>query len=263
MSLNGFDVEEYNATSELDRASILAEITPDMVLSNMSDQLSSFGSSFVTFGQQDYLALYEDRINMLIQEHDDIDFQRELMAMRDVTYDKVIETILSIYEIDYDENANTNKASMAKILYHFFVLDYQDNLIEMYVNYIMKYKKNIFNEYGERLPKVSPDLKKTYKDNKDAFIIGNISYLMDEFFSKDELDEDPISLIANRSSDPINIQIKTLFDDHSLSMNYGFYKSFIQFIDTGIGVYSIIPEILSGLNDRFVANTTLEGIITK
>lgn len=185
---------EYEVESD-ESELILTEDETDNIINNLKDELilesiiqqikHPFDNSY---GNTDYLNIFETRYNYLIDVYkDSTTFISKISYVREVMYSEIFNTIIKKFNLSYTDNG-LDVVEYTKYLYNFFCLDYKDDLINYFVNTILKNEKSIASSLSDPMYSKTLSanaLKKVLKSRNEAVIIANITEVIKNIVQSD------------------------------------------------------------------------------
>lgn len=235
---------------------ILTEDESDEILSNLKDELilesimEQIDNPFNnTSKNTDYLELFNTRYSYLTSVYNNsTSFIDKLNVVRDNIYNEIFKRIVNKFNISYTDNGfDINET--ANSLYHFFCLDYRDNIIEYLINHIMKERKSLSANLSE--PQYSKTLsanalKKVIKNRDIALILANINEVIKNLISRENDNLEVIKSICNYDiAEVTNFHINQYFlIDFSMSPNADFNQIYFGILlNKEEGYSSIINDV--------------------
>lgn len=197
-----------------------------------------------------YISSYISKYKFLKSKYAaNLDFVEGLKDRKQDTVKFIIEAICERFSINIDEEDYSTK--MAKTLYKFFVLDYKDNLITFFMNYIAANKKAIVTEV--KALKKGRDIstivsKNKYANNNDALIINNINYILLELITSMTEDDSNLDLVIDDDDDIVSINMRDMINEGLITFNGTFNMFISPFVEKEDGFSEIISEIVLRLS---------------
>ena len=113
-----------------------------------------------------------------------------LIELRDRFYgfmQNILRDYLGIGFNDFDEKSEEEQDHLIHYTYRFFITRIKKNFVGYIMNYIDKNKSEIFNEeiYNEQKDVTSLTIKKDVPDAEDAYILSNLSTVIDDILHED------------------------------------------------------------------------------
>lgn len=250
------DNEDY-ILSDLEKKDIINNLTDDLLIENILEQIAKPSVNF--FNMTNYIEIFKERLTYLKNIYkENNEFLNDLKDIEIKFYDEIFTAICKKFNITTDDS-NLNIIDITEYLYIFFILNYKENLIYFYTDFIIKNKESLakaFNEKEMDVKKISvTSLKKIFSNKNDVTILASLRNIID-FINNDE-DIDNLELIENICCSDIeeatNYFIKKSFiDDMSLAVNKDFVKIFLSPIINKTEGYSfIITEVNTNLYNAF------------
>ena len=216
-----FDIDDID-DSDIDE--LISNMHPDLILSNIYDQIDYiFESKNMNF-LDIYLDKYKYIKNLLIHQEDN-DRLEELKQYRDDVLNSIINKIckkfkFSIHVNESEVASRKQLKHLARALYMFFIFNYNDNLKKYYLKLILRNKKVIADEVKRRKPKIKDVTTSTVKQfygQKEAFILTGINYIIFDLSSSFPYRrEEFINLIAKDESGFVYEFITSLFNGETI-----------------------------------------------
>lgn len=239
MSIEAFEAVFEDDNRDLQVEDMLFDIgSEDFISNEISNQIEFIFNK----NKRNYLATYLAKYKYLAKNYDnDPDTLRDLKENKDIFISEIIQKISSTFSIGIDEEEISKK--MAKTLYSFFIIDYVENLEQMFLNIIQKHKKTIIQELKNL--KLKRDVgaianRAKYSNANDAILINNIKRVLFDIIPNLGISENFISYIVDYDNTITNQNITKLIDKGAITISSDTFEDFIEpFIDKCDG-YSII-----------------------
>lgn len=241
---------EYENPNELDE--ILYKMnSEDFIETELEKQL---GEEIFSDYKTDYLDSYMTKYKFYKNEYNANDgFTESLKQNKDQLIEYVIDEIAEKFGIIVDEDCKNTR--MAKTLYNFYVIDYKENLKNLFLNYINNNKKAILNviKKEKRRKDISAIASKIiFANGNDALIIGNVSYIINEIIIGTDI-EDFMDMIIDADDNVTNLKIKDYLLKSKISLTEDSFNAFLEpYIDEESGWSDIISIITIELNEKAV-----------
>lgn len=253
-----FDIDDIDV-SDIDE--LISNMHPDLILSNIYDQIDYTFESKNTNFLDIYLDKYKYIKNLLIRE-DDAQRLEELKQYRDNVLMSIINRICEKFKFRIHDNGNASRKQikhLARALYMFFIYNYNENLKKYYLKLILRNKKVISEEVKRRKPKIKDVTTSTVKQfygQKEGFIITGINFIIFELSSSFAYNrEEFINLITKDESGFVYEYITELFNDETVfEVEYckDIYKTFTKpLLNKEPGHSAIISDITVQLYNIF------------
>lgn len=247
-----FDIDNID-DSDIDE--LISNMHPDLILSNIYDQIDYiFESKNMNF-LDIYLDKYKYIKNLLIRQ-DDNERLAELKQYRDDVLNSIINRICKKFKFSIHVNesgvaSRKQLKHLARALYMFFIFNYNDNLKKYYLKLILRNKKVIADEVKRRKPKIKDVTTSTVKQfygQKEAFILTGINYIIFDLSSSFPYKrEEFINLIAKDESGFVYEFITSLFNGDTIfdvEYNKDIYDTFTKpLLNKEPGHSTIISDI--------------------
>ena len=207
---NSDDTNTY--LSEKDQLQLISSLNDSLILENIFDQLEH---SVLENIPTDYFTFFQSRIKYLETRHkDNNEFIESLRNIQITFYRKILSGILKKYYLEIEDIELFNIEEIGLLiedLYHFFILNYRENVIDFFINYILEHKKTLFRFYENKKVKDTEfnSLKKIYKSKTDVVMLY---HLYDVIYTilEDEVTLDEVILYSTKGdedrADCINIR---------------------------------------------------------
>jgi len=162
-----------NAFDEHSKNEIILELSDDMLLESIYEQIDELKIT-ENVETNDHLKIIDGRIQFLkMQSQDDDEFIDKLEDLQLDIYRKILERINSKLGQEFsfeDEYLVFN----TKVIYNFFILRYDNLLIDFFKNYIEGNKLSLVNGLEEKINKniVLKQYKKVLRKPEDAIILA-------------------------------------------------------------------------------------------
>lgn len=244
--MNDFNEEkEYIGESETEE--ILFNMSSDDFLENeIMEQLSEDG--MFNSHKRNHVEFYLEKYKFMKLNYadTDTDFLENLKYKKNEFVESVINAICDKFDIGIEEEALTTKN--AKTLYTFFVIDYKDNLKELFINVLKKNKQLIIKELKAR--KRHRDIgtnasKAKFYNTNDAFIINNIEYILFDIIPSIEFGEEFIDYIVDYDDNINYSNLRKMIDNNIIDLDSDSFKAFINpFVEHYDGYSEVISDII-------------------
>lgn len=240
-------IEGFERENMLDLDEMLFSMNSEEFLeSEVLDQISNLFEP----NKIDYLSSYISKYKYYKKEYDENeDFVNGLKERKIDTVKFIIDVICEKFSIDID--VDDYKTKIAKTLYKFFVLDYKENLITFFINYINTNKKAIVAEIkslkkGRDISNIVS--KNKFANNNDALIINNINYILLDLITSMTEDDSNLDLVIDDDDDVTSLNLRDLLNNETVKFN-GTFNMFVgPFIDREDGYSEIVSEIVLRLS---------------
>ena len=240
-------IEGYERENSLDLDEMLFSMNSEEFLENeVLEQISNLFES----NKIDYLSSYISKYKYYKKEYEENeDFVEGLKERKIDTVKFIIEVICEKFSIDID--VDDYKTKIAKTLYKFFVIDYKENLITFFINYINSNKKAIVAEIKslKRGRDISNIVSKSkFANNNDALIINNINYILLDLITSMTEDDSNLDLVIDADDDVTSLNLRDLLNNEIIKFN-GTFSMFVgPFIEKEDGYSEIVSEIVLRLS---------------
>lgn len=219
----------------------------DFIENEIMNQLNDEGI-FNSY-KRDHVEFYLEKYKFMklkFIDNENSDFLDTLKYNKEEFISNVAEAICDKFNINMETDDMTTKNT--KILYTFFVLNYKDNLKELFINVLKKNKQVIIKEIKTR--KRHRDIgitasKAKFYNNNDAFIINNLDYILFNIIPSMEFDSDFIDYIIDYDDNINYNNMRKLIDNSKIELDSDTFKSFIEpFMEHCEGYTDVVSEIV-------------------
>ena len=161
-------IEDINEIYEdAESSTAIDDIDIEFIIESIREQVSELMESS---SKRNYLKVFENRIENSDLTEDDRETMKETM------YSEIIDIIAEKFNIEIFKSSSSNR-SLAKNLYKFFVINYNDNVEQFLEIYIIENKKDIVEELERR--EINSKRIEGINSKKIAMILNNISFVID------------------------------------------------------------------------------------
>ena len=177
-----FNISGINSTtSETQLAALLSNFDSELIFTIIEDNINNRVENYYN-KIPNIVSAYEYNFNQLIETYP---FGvNEINENREETYVEIINILQQYFnfEVNRFNISNIDTATIASVLYAFFVCDFKDIIIKFFTNYIIKEYNNLYNCLQLDRFKKEKDAdtlynKKIYKNPKMGLIAANIDYV--------------------------------------------------------------------------------------
>lgn len=139
----------------------------DYIIECINEQISELMESS---SKKNYLKTFENKIDKSDLSED------ERINVRESMYNDIIDIIAQKFDINIDKSVVSNR-ELAKNLYKFFVINYNENVEQFLEIFIIENKKDIIEELERR--EINSKRVEGISSKKIAIILNNISFVID------------------------------------------------------------------------------------
>jgi hypothetical protein len=175
------DKEEYRPAGIMNREDIIAYLSDDVLLGNITEQVGQLGGPG---GPIDLLREFEERHSMLKALNEgDSEMLNDLRTARKQGYKKVLDAISLSFNIVLPETylLESAMALVTRQLYEFFVLSYRNNLTRFLVSYCFENRKALAGAYKSEESKkdlMMSTVRKTVRTQEDAIVVYHLAEVL-------------------------------------------------------------------------------------
>lgn len=241
--------KEHDYLTDNEESQLIGTIYDSLILENIFDQIRNP----ITPGEKiDYFSLFRDRINYLLGRYkENYNFIENLKFTRDTFYKKIFVELVKTYGISYhnpDNDSSEEFESLIYSLYHFFVLDYKENIENFFLNFIKEHKKTLSSLFVDKKTKDSKMkfIKDTFKNKYDVIMIYHVRSVVDSILSDELTAREIINFSLKDNIDSVdNMRIyKLFFEEEVLTSGDDFRNKFFNiFLKREDGYYEIILDL--------------------
>lgn len=212
-------MNENFSTDANETEDIISQMHFELIKEEIEEQINNT----FTKSKMNFLELYRDRYKYFKEEYaDNEEFIQQLKAVRNQTYEKIIELIADKFNLNYEE-INPKRA---KDLYEFFVLNYDQNVTAFIINFIIAKRKWIVTEIKNSSTSRTRDTsyvstKELIVNQQEALIVTQANKIIFDIiptaFDNDD-DTEFLKYIVDYDDTSVNVAIRKLFmEKHSIS----------------------------------------------
>lgn len=170
-----------NITTDNEVASMLAFFNSNYILDLVKDNLAN---KFRSYGMDmpNIVYSFEQHFKQLESTYTgDLD---KIQATRIETYKEIIRIICNEYQLQFNEALEQDFYSSAFYVYKFLVSEFSSNIVNFFVNYIIKEKNSLYDLLNLSTLKKNKNSstiygRKMYKNNKFGVIHANLDFVID------------------------------------------------------------------------------------
>lgn len=183
---------EYAISHENELAYVLSKFNSDYVYNTVIESLNTKLRSY-GYSVPNIVNAFEQ--NFIVAKADFPNNTNEIVDVRNDTYANIIKILCDYYQLIYDDNDNQDIFTAASIMYSFLVSDFQQLIINFFVNFINKEKNSLYEMYKLSDQKRSKDIstiysKKIFKSQKMAIISANLESIINNICGGFDIDLD-------------------------------------------------------------------------
>lgn len=241
---------EYENSSEL--SEILFNMNSEEFLeTELSEQLNE---EIFSSNKTNYLEAYLTKYKFCKNEYCANDgFIESLKNNKDELIEFVITQISDRFNLTIDEDSRGTK--MAKILYDFFVINYNENLKNLFLCYILNNKKNIISILKKEKKRRDISViasKVRYSNNNDALLVDNVAFIINEIILSSDI-ENFVDMISQMDNTVTNLKMTEYINKEKVSIDEETLEAFINpYIEEETGWSDIISDIVMELSNKAV-----------
>ncbi len=171
--------QSYNVVAEGQLASILSYFDKNYVFGVMDDILSARTFTFDLIPKANIAISYEENFKTALSDFPGD--KENINIVRNECYYTIIDRISRTFDFEYRGDEDDDLFSISRLLYDFFVSNYNNYVINFLATYIISEKKNLYK--GLQLERYKKDKDITTVNNKKLFndpLIVIITAHMDE-----------------------------------------------------------------------------------
>ncbi len=243
---------------------IMSQMHFELVAEEIDEQIENT----FTKSPKNFLELYNDRYKYFKETYgDNDDFMSQLKQLRDQTHEEIIKKIAAKFELTYEEV----KPKIAKALYEFFILNYEENMVAFIKNFILKNKKWVVGEIKSMNTRRTRDTsyvasKGIMSNQQEALIITQINRIVFDIlptaFDQDD-DTDFLSYIVDYDDTNVNGIIKKLFvEKQTISCDSNLLEMFMApVLNKEDGYAEVVSTVVTELYSAYKKNMTSVSIV--
>lgn len=172
---------EYSIIRDGEVATLLSHFEHDFIYSvvtqSIQDKIRAYGMNMPNI-----IISYEQHFREILETYPDSRLM--ILETRENTYKEIIGILCNHYQIVFNDNDMHDIYSSTVYLYELLVSNFQSNLVDFFVNYIIKEKNTIYDVLNFNTLKRSKDSstlysKKIYKDTRLGIVCANLDAVID------------------------------------------------------------------------------------
>lgn len=228
---------DYAVTNNSELAYIFSKFNDDFIYTTVNESLNNKLRSYET-SLPNAVISFEQMFKSTLEEYPGA--QDPIWKLREDVFDNIIKILCDNYQLIFDDNDQYDKYTSAMYMYSFLVSDFQRNIVQFFVNYIIKEKSSIYEMLSLSESRKNKDsstvyAKKVFKNPKLGVISANLESVLNSICSSFDIDFDTYLEIIYQGEEKI-------IRDHLLAVLKPTNDFFREYI--GKCFYSLFRPIL-------------------
>lgn len=256
--LYGYDSVPSNYSEE---NFILENVNSELLIENILDQISVIDARPV-----DHVAIYIDRIKLLEEEYKESpDIINSIRTEKITFYNRLLDILCEGFDIRIEESVIGDSIEKLEYvvyeLYHLLIIDYVENITNLYTHIIIKNKKNIASSIEPTSTKdaSTSNWKTSIKNKGSITILSNFHIALhivdDNFIIPNDDSEMYIDIFE------LEEEFHNMIPNLLLMPNDNFIEKYcIKFMEESDGYSIILTSILNRLIQNFSNGESFGGI---
>lgn len=252
---------DYEVTNDNELAYILSKFDIDYVYTTVTESLANKLRMY-DMPLPNIVISFEHAFKQV--EEDYPDSKQQIWTTREDVYNNIIRTLCDNYQLVFDDNDTYDKFTSAMYMYNFLVSNFQNNIINFFVTYIIKEKSSIYEMLSlsdSRKNKDSSTIyaKKVFKNPKLGVISANLEYVLTNICNSFDIGFDDYLEIIYPNTDKI-------IRDHLLAVlrpTNDFFKEYIGSCFNTPFRPILLTAIRLGLQEYTIKNDLNENSIVR
>ena len=186
--------QAYNIRAEGQLASILSSFDTDYVIGIMEDILANQLNDFNPVPKANIINSFEDNFKAILNDYPED--KPNILDIRESTYSLILSKIAKAFNFEFRDTDQMDLYSIAKLLYDFFVSNYNGYLINFMADYIIREQDTLYKVLNMEQFKKDKDVTTIYNkklfDSVQMAIISShldyvVKYMMDIDFTMEQV----------------------------------------------------------------------------
>lgn len=186
--------QAYNIRAEGQLASILSSFDTDYVIGIMEDILANQLNDFNPVPKANIINSFEDNFKAILNDYPED--KPNILDIRESTYSLILSKIAKAFNFEFRDTDQMDLYSIAKLLYDFFVSNYNGYLINFMADYIIREQDTLYKVLNMEQFKKDKDVTTIYNkklfDSVQMAIISShldyvVKYMMDMDFTMEQV----------------------------------------------------------------------------
>lgn len=186
--------QAYNIRAEGQLASILSSFDTDYVIGIMEDILANQLNDFNPVPKANIINSFEDNFKAILNDYPED--KPNILDIRELTYSLILSKIAKAFNFEFRDTDQMDLYSIAKLLYDFFVSNYNGYLINFMADYIIREQDTLYKVLNMEQFKKDKDVTTIYNkklfDSVQMAIISShldyvVKYMMDMDFTMEQV----------------------------------------------------------------------------
>lgn len=223
------DNRELEMTHDNELAYMLSKFNSDFIYMTVQESLNT-RLRYYSMGAPNIISSYETIFKQMLVNYDDPDAHIDIEAKRQETYMNILKMICDYYQFVYQDWDTYDLYTSVLYIYDLFVSNFQQYVIEFFVNFIVKEKNGLYQTITVDEEKKGIGLaysKKVIKDPKLAVICNFLDEIIATVCNMDIDLHQFISIALSNSIEKDIAKIKEERLNAVLSTPVDFMKTFI------------------------------------
>ena len=214
------EIDDIVVHTEYEKEEILNRLSDELLIDNLNKQLEALIIDTTT--PTNFLEIFENRFNFLASKFTDNDEVLSWLSSYKMEFFTDIHNKLATkfdisFNFDLEYMPLVNYYFYIRKAYEFFILNYRENICQLFLNYIDSNKSEIVKKYKPEINRRDlgfSSIRRRVKHLDDAIILYSIEDIMRDAMSLVTMGEDIIELIILSDEDEyVNHTMKELFID--------------------------------------------------
>lgn len=244
----------HNMVTPREKDLFIENLSDDLLLENIFSQIDKV--LLDGFSPTNFLDIFEKRYNYLYHKFsEDPDTIDVIMKIKEDIYKRVYDKIKEKFKIDFSLDGMSLNLSCSTIngIYQFFILNYKQNLLTFFTEYIQQEKKNLTEICTKKKNIDLNSFKKQYKNKIDAMVLANtfeiVDLIVDSEFEPNFIVE---TIIESDPYEFANFSVSNLLKKPENTLSDEFSERFFSIIKKKETKYTtIMNELLLRLLKEF------------
>ena len=232
---------------------IINYVSNDIIFNNICSQINNYRTNL---NAENLVSKIISRFNYItdVKFSDNTDLVKKLNTIKMDHYQNIlkkIETKIGITtNLEIESIGIKTYEKYLNALYTFFILRYSDNLINFFIDEILKNKKQLIKEYKDSTSKKNTAiiaLRKYLKSFDNSVIIYNIRKIITDIASRNE---DPDALLKDLIDRDTNELTNYVIDEIFFTKNNSYAELGSKFIKRFFNIENLSTEIIFEIEGR-------------
>lgn len=173
--------QAYNIRAEGQLASILSSFDVDYVVGIMEDILNDQLNNFNPIPKANIINSFEDNFKAILNDYPED--RHNILDVRESTYSLILSKIAKAFNFEFRDTDQMDLFSISKLLYDFFVANYNGYMINFISEFIIKEQDSLYKTLDMEQFKKDKDVtttynKKLFENQQMAIITSHLDYIV-------------------------------------------------------------------------------------